>query len=223
MEILNKREKKLYKELKAKAIDEGTVTIASEELPKWTTLLDKLESSGYFTIIYADDAAFLCKSLNFEQFEIEQKEARKEERKNTTHDYKVAIISVVLSALVALLSKNVFTFFITDSIDKYNEYCYEINRAIKDIDFEKGDISDRKLILYNDGKEVYNQSYENFDSKYKIIYIRKDGNKVFFVLNASVDDEDGIVYLNGENGNIMNGLWSLERLGGDSYNYKTYK
>ena len=77
--------------------------------------------------------------------------------------------------------------------------------------------------MYNEGKEVYNQSYENFDSKYKIIYIRKDGNKVFFVLNASVDDEDGIVYLNGENGNIINGLWSLERLGGDSYNYKTYK
>ena len=137
MEILNKREKKLYKELKDKAMYEGTVTIQANEFSKWTTLLDKLESSGYFTVIYADDTAFLCKSLNFEQFEIEQKEARKEERKNTTHDYKVAIISVLLTALVALLSKNVFTIFITDSIDKCNEYCYEINRAIKDIDFEK--------------------------------------------------------------------------------------
>lgn len=111
----------------------------------------------------------------------------------------------------------------TDSIDKYNEYCYEINRMIKEIEFEKGDISDGKIILYNDEKEVYNQSYDKFDSKYKIMYIRKDGNKVFFVLNASVDDEEGIVYLNGELGNIMDGLWSLERLSGDSYNYKTYK
>ena len=223
MEVLNKREKKLYKELKTKAIDEGTVTIQSDDFPKWSTLLSKLKSSGHFRIIYADNAAFVYKSSNFEQFEIEQKEASKEKRKISTHDYKVVIVSVVLTALIGLLSKNIFTFFMTDSIDKYNEYCYEINRMIKEIEFEKGDISDGKIILYNDEKEVYNQSYDKFDSKYKIMYIRKDGNKVFFVLNASVDDEDGIVYLNGELGDVMNGLWSLERLGGDSYNYKTYK
>ncbi len=109
MEVLNKREKKIYKELKTKAIDEGTVTIQSEDFPKWTTLLGKLKSSGHFRIIYADNAAFVYKSSNFEQFEIEQKEASKEKRKISAHDYKVSIISAIIGAIFGAI----FTLLLT--------------------------------------------------------------------------------------------------------------
>ena len=224
MEILNKRETKLYKELKNSVEKYGVFTISLNDMAKWNTLLKKIKKTEYINVVELATTVYVYKKeSDFEQFEIEQKEASKEKRKISTHDYKVVIVSVVLTALIGILSKNIFTLFMTDSTDKYNEYCHEINRVIKDIDFEKGDISEGKIILYNDEKEVYNQIYDKFDSKYKIVYIRKDGRKVFFVLNASVDDEDGIVYLNGELGDVMDGLWSLERLGGDSYNYKTYK
>jgi len=223
VEILNKREKKLYKELKTRTMDEGTVTIQSEDFPKWTTLLNKLKSSGYFRIVYADNAAFIYKSSNFKQFEIEQKEASKEKRKISTHDYKVVIVSVVLTALIGFLSKNIFTIFMTESTDKYNEYCYEINKIIKDIDFDKGNIDDGKIVLHNDDMEVFNQDYEKFDSGLNIKYIRKDDDKIFFILNAAVDDEEGIVFVNDDTNSLMDGLGSLERLNGNSYMYKTFQ
>lgn len=110
------------------------------------------------------------------------------------------------------------------STQEYDEYCYKINKLIKDIDFDKGNIDDGKIVLYSGETEVYNYEYEDYNAKYKIIYIRKEDNKIFFVLNASVDDDDdGIVFVNDDTNRLMDGLGSLERIGGNSYKYKTYK
>jgi len=109
------------------------------------------------------------------------------------------------------------------STEEYDLYCYEINKIIKDIDFDKGNIADGKIVLYKDDSEVFNQEYENFDSDFSIEYIRKEGSKIFFVLNASADDDEGIVYVNDSTNGLMDGLVSLERINGNSYKYKTFK
>ena len=109
------------------------------------------------------------------------------------------------------------------STEDYDLYCYGINEVIKDIDFDKGDIADGKIVLYKDGLEVFNRDYEEFDSEFNIKYIRKEDNKIFFVLNASVDDDEGIMFVNDDTNGLMDGLGSLERINGNSYKYKTFK
>ena len=126
---------------------------------------------------------------------------------------------------VVLILICVFTFASCGgkSTEDYDLYCHEINKIIKDIDFDKGDISDGKIVLYNDGSVVFNQDYEKFDNDFNIKYIRKEDNKIFFVLNASLDDDEGIVFVNDDANGLMDGLGSLERINGNSYKYKTFK
>lgn len=130
------------------------------------------------------------------------------------------IISAFLLTLICFLT---FTSCGIKSTEDYDLYCNEINKLIKDIDFDKGNIYDSKIVLYNDEAEVFSVEYEDYDGNFKIRYIRKEENKIFFVLNASVDDDDGIVFVNDNTNSLMDGLWSLERINGNSYKYKTYK
>ena len=109
------------------------------------------------------------------------------------------------------------------STEEYDLYCYEINNMIKDIDFDNGKIADGKIVLYNDDKEVFNQDYEKYDSGFDIKHIRKDDNKVFFVFAATVDDEEGIMFVNDETNSLLDGIGSLERVNGNSYKYKTFQ
>ena len=110
---LNKRERTLYKSLKQRILTEGQIRMdMDEEYDKYSSLLDKLKESGYVTIIFADNCAFVGKGFsNFEQYEIEEKEARKEERKASAHDYKVAIISAIVGAVIGAALTFVITYF----------------------------------------------------------------------------------------------------------------
>ena len=129
------------------------------------------------------------------------------------------ILTVLLTAILILT----FASCGIKSTEDYDSYCYGINQLIKDIDFDRGTIHDGKLILYNDGSEVFNQKYENYNENFEIKYIRKEDSKVFFVLSASADDDEGIVFINDEKNNLMDGLGSLERINGNSYQYKTFR
>ena len=104
MEILNKREKELYKELKTFVVKHGVFTILSKDLPKWNTLLKKISGSEYINVLYHDLAVYVYKNeSNFEQFEIEQKETEKIAKSISVHDYKVAIISAIIGAVIGML------------------------------------------------------------------------------------------------------------------------
>ena len=110
MDILNKREKKLYKTIKKYVnLNNDTFIINEDKLNEYQTLLNKLKQSKLFYIGYADNCAFVYKNSDFKQFEIQEKEQRKELRKLTKHDYKVAIISSILGAVIGAL----ITFLIT--------------------------------------------------------------------------------------------------------------
>ena len=104
MELLNKREKELYKELKALVVKHGVFTILSKDLPKWNTLLKKISDSEYINVVHHDLAVYVYKNKSdFEQFEIEQKETKKIEKSISAHDYKVAIISAVIGTVIGVL------------------------------------------------------------------------------------------------------------------------
>ena len=129
----------------------------------------------------------------------------------------------ILAIVMFLICALIFVSCGVKSTEEYDLYCYEINKIIKDIDFDNGNITDGKIVLYNDGSEVFNQDYENFNSDFNIKYIRKEDSKIFFVLNASVDDDEGILFVNDDTNGLMDGLGSLERINGNSYKYKTFK
>lgn len=132
------------------------------------------------------------------------------------------MIKKILSLLLfAILS---FSLFSCGKSDKdYDDYCYKINKIIKDKDFTKGEVTDNKILLYEDDEIIFEENFEEYDKSYKIKYIRKEENRMFFILHGAVDDEGGIVFVNGDENGVMDGTASLERIGGNSYKYKTYK
>ena len=130
---------------------------------------------------------------------------------------RILIVLLTVILILTLISCG------TKSTEEYDLYCYEINQLIKEIDFDRGTIDDGNLILYNNESEVFNEKYEKYNTNFEIEYIRKEDSKVFFVLSASVDDDEGIVFINDETNNLMDGLVSLERINGNSYRYKTFR
>ena len=109
MDVLNKREKRLYKILKKHVEENGSMTVEAKDFPEWKSLFTVFKESGYISVTYADNAAFIGKASNFKQFEIEQKGLKKDNRKISLHDYKVAIISSVIGAVLGSLLTLVIT------------------------------------------------------------------------------------------------------------------
>ena len=103
-----------------------------------------------------------------------------------------------------------------------NQCCYEINAQIKDIDFASAKISGTEIILFDSKeKQLMKLDYIGEKDISEIISIRKDGNVVFFVIEGSVDDEMGIMFVNDDSNDILDGIKSLKRVGGNSYQYNT--
>lgn len=107
--------------------------------------------------------------------------------------------------------------------DYYHSF-YSVNSAIKDMDFYIARPEKDIIILYNDKDEPINEVQINeYDGKKNFIYARKDGTNIFFVINAAVDDEQGILFVNDGSDSILDGIKSIERIGGNSYKYSTMK
>lgn len=56
----------------------------------------------------------------------------------------------------------------------------------------------------------------------KITTFSKDGSTVWFIISGSVDDEQGIIFINDDSNSVLDGIKSIERIGGNSYYYSTY-
>ena len=55
-----------------------------------------------------------------------------------------------------------------------------------------------------------------------VLHLRKSGDDVFFTTGGAVDDEWGYV-ITGDDAVFMDGLWHLERVGGNVYAFSTRK
>ena len=63
--------------------------------------------------------------------------------------------------------------------------------------------------------------FEDYDDKIKFIYARKEDSVIYFILSGSVDDEQGIMFVNDNSDDFLDGINTIIRIGGNSYHYGT--
>lgn len=103
------------------------------------------------------------------------------------------------------------------------DYCYTINQRLLGTNFLTAYVSDGIISLYDsDGILIEELHFEEYDKNKEIRCIRKEGPSVYFVLSGSVDDEWGIMFINGVDNGLLDGIHSIERVGGNAYMYSTY-
>ncbi len=92
---------------------------------------------------------------------------------------------------------------------------------IKECDFDTAKAEDGKIILYSDGEVTAELPFEDYRKDMRFIYARKDGEVIYFIISAAVDDEQGIMFVNDDSNGILDGIHSLTRVGGNAYSYST--
>lgn len=116
----------------------------------------------------------------------------------------------------------IFTSCSLYSDKKTEDYLYKINSLIKDMEFYKAMVADNKITLYNTEQEMIKEiPFEDYDDKIKFIYARKEDSAIYFVISGSVDDEHGIMFVNDDSDVFLDGIKTINRIGGNSYHYST--
>lgn len=109
-----------------------------------------------------------------------------------------------------------------DNLDEQETYFRNIYALIKDIDFDIAKIEDSKILLYNSDDELVDEIiFNEYNKKIPLIHIKKQDSVIYFVTSLVVDDEIGIIFVNDDSDKIMDGIKSLKRVGGNSYQYDT--
>ncbi|MBE6996507.1 MAG: hypothetical protein E7429_07280 [Ruminococcaceae bacterium] len=119
-----------------------------------------------------------------------------------------------------------FAYF-TNTQDGQEEYCRKVNSLVCNEKFVVAKIEDSKIILYASIEELLKEipfkeiPFKEFDKTIKIKYIRKENMITYFILEGSIDDESGIMFINDDSNRIFDGIKSITRIGGNSYQYNT--
>lgn len=133
---------------------------------------------------------------------------------------KKMILYLICFVILFLLLIN---YFGRDNYKEYDEYCYKINNILIDYDFQKACLEENCIVLYDDEDvQIDRMEFNYYNKNLEILYIRKDGNRIYFVLKASLDDEKGILFINDSSNSTMDGIVKLNRLNGNSYMYSSY-
>jgi len=107
-------------------------------------------------------------------------------------------------------------------INEEEQYFRKINEIIKDLDFHSAKAKDGKIILYDKERNPASEiPFEEYDESRKFIYARKSDNIVYFITSGAVDDEWGIMFVNDGSDSMMDGVGSVTRINGNSYEYNT--
>ena len=102
------------------------------------------------------------------------------------------------------------------------DYCVQINKMIKDLDFYKAEVTENGIVLYDRNfDELDIVPFDGYKRHIKFMGIRKDGGLIYFILIGSVDDEWGIMFVNDESDKMMEGINSIDRIGENYYYYDT--
>lgn len=110
----------------------------------------------------------------------------------------------------------------TGRVDMQCAYFYEINSLIKDEVFFTANAEEGKIVLFDEEQIVIGEiEFDGYRSGTDLLRIRKDGPVVFFVTGGAVDDETGILFINDDSNRLLDGLKTIERIGGNSYIYDT--
>lgn len=131
------------------------------------------------------------------------------------------IVAVACAAvLLALLSFS----GCARTIEQENEGFTSLYQTIRDLDFVTGHLEGNTAILYNAQREELVRLELAAPCWESAVALRKDAetDQIYFILGGSVDDECGILYTAGSTVD-MDGLYVLNRLGGNCFYYQTYK
>lgn len=110
-----------------------------------------------------------------------------------------------------------------NSINEEEQYFRKINEIIKDLEFHSAKAKDGKIILYDNKYEPISEiPFEDYDKNIKFIGAHKDDGIVYFITAGAVDDEYGIMFVNDGSDSMMDGVGSVSRIGGNSYEYDTF-
>ena len=130
--------------------------------------------------------------------------------------------NICIVSILALLGVFLFTSCNSSSDKKTEDYLYNINSIIKEMDFYTAKVDDNKIILYDTEQEMIKEiPFENYDESIKFIYARKENSTIYFVLSGSVDDEQGVMFVNDGSDDFLDGIKTINRIGGNSYQYST--
>lgn len=109
-------------------------------------------------------------------------------------------------------------------IEREEQYFRKINEIIKDMEFHTAKVKDGKIVLYDKNYDPVSEvSFKDYDKSIKFIGARKDGPIVYFIQYGAVDDEWGIMFVNDDSDDMMNGIWHADKIGSNSYEYSTMK
>ncbi len=133
---------------------------------------------------------------------------------------KRIIVFVFILLLLVLFS---IIFQVNNGMKSYNDITYlkDIYTAIGNEEFFVGNVDANTVVLKNREFDVIKKI--EFNSKGKIIKTKSilmQNDQVYFILNGSVDDSNGIVFCKSSSIN-MEGLHKLIRIGGNAYYFQT--
>ncbi len=117
-----------------------------------------------------------------------------------------------VSILLAFVISLIITFFCGCSVksdSELEEYCHSVNELICNIDFSYAKTEGKTIILYSDKNQIIDEiitECDNIDAEQQIKYIQKEGNIVYFIQSVAIDDEFGIMFINDETNNVLNGI-----------------
>ena len=108
--------------------------------------------------------------------------------------------------------------------DSIAEYCYAINQVLKQEDFAFAEVNEESIVLYDaDRVPLSVIDFALYDNSIHFLSIRKEGNVIYFVTQGAVDDEEGYMFVNGQENSVFDGIWQIERVSGNGYAYSTSK
>ena len=127
-----------------------------------------------------------------------------------------------VAAILCIALLLVFGFKIFDKPNSAEiEYYTSINRMIKDQDFYTARVSEGEISLYDKNNIIVEtMGFDFYDRSIPLVTIRKEFGNLYFVTARSVDDEYGVVFMN-DSANNLDGIMSLERVGGNAFLYST--
>lgn len=128
------------------------------------------------------------------------------------------IITMVTTMLIVLSACN------NQRNNQEYEYFYEINSIIKNDNFFTAKVDSYTIYLYDqDLNQIAEIPFATYSPKIQILEIRKSGSIIYFVTNGAIDDEEGILFINDDTNRILDGIKSIKRIGGNSYQYSTWE
>ena len=127
-------------------------------------------------------------------------------------------ITLLCVAIIALIGVKSFD----QPTDRDVEYYREINALLKNADFSTARLHEGVITLYDAALTPIEEiTFDSYDPQIPLVSIRKNENSIHFIPGGSADDEYGIVFMNEGSDQILDGIVSPERIGGNSYIYST--